>query len=142
MNKLRRELKNPNLIDMEEVVNDISEYISDDDLRRYFGQSFDKKILKYSELDNYSSIDKLLPKSRDFCIILVENEYNSGHWCGLLKYGKTTEFFNPYGTRPGGELDFNDKAKNDSLEQFEPYLNQLLDKELMKGRNVIYNKKR
>ena len=140
MNKLKNQLKNPKLIDRQEVKDDISELISDQDITDYFGANFNKSIVKYSDLDDYQSIDDLLPDKMDFIILLVENQMNSGHWTCLLKYNNIIEFFNSYGDKPGVELSFVGKSKNDELEQYEPYLNKLLDKALLKGYQVIYNK--
>ena len=140
MESLKNQLKNPKLINKNDIRDDISELISDDDIIEYFGEHFKKKIVKYSDLDEYKTIDDLLPNSEDFAILLVESNFNSGHWIALLKYDNIIEIFNSYGGPPGEELQFVGKKKNNELEQFEPYLNQLLDKALQQGKQVIYNK--
>ena len=50
------------------------EPLSDEDIRHILGK--DTKILKYSELAKYPSIDDLLPKHTDYCIVLYELEEN------------------------------------------------------------------
>ena len=139
MNRYIHDLSHP---DQEEINDDLKEYVSDQDLRDYFGDSFDRRILKYSELSNYPTINDLLPKKKDFCIILVENEPNSGHWVALLKYEPNIiEFFNSYGDSPGSELSFNSKSTNEELDQSRNIITDLLDKAMEKN-TVIYNKKK
>ena len=48
----------------------VNKALSDADLRTILGD--DLKIIKCSELDNYSDLDELLPKELDYCIILYE----------------------------------------------------------------------
>jgi hypothetical protein len=70
--------------------------LSDADLRTILGASL--KILKYSELANVSALNSLLPSGQDYCIILYEQEENSGHWVALLRgssEGYGYEFFDP-----------------------------------------------
>ena len=52
----------------------------------------------------YNDLDDLLPKLKDYAIILCEEDENSGHWVGLLKYDNLYEFFDPYGLMPNEEL--------------------------------------
>ena len=79
----------------------LGKMFSDGDFKRYFG---DDKVIKYSDLSNYSTINELLPLEKDFRVILVESKYNEGHWVALLKYGDIIEWWNSYGTKP--EYDF------------------------------------
>ena len=58
--------------------------LSDSDLRRILGAG--TKIIKYSELSSFQSLDQLLPNAIDYCIILYEDGPNHGHWVGLSKY--------------------------------------------------------
>lgn len=129
--------QNPN-----DVMQRISTNISDDDLRRYFGENVDKNIIKYNELSNYSKITDLLPEDKAFKIVLFENDVNTGHWILLLRYGKTIEFFNSYGLKPNGDFAFVSKIKNWFLGQNPDYLKALLTDAEKQGFNVIYNKRR
>ena len=52
----------------------------------------DCKIIKYSELSEYSTVQDLLPKLLDYVVILYEDTINSGHWVGLLRYENLYEF--------------------------------------------------
>ena len=127
-------------LDEDVIIERIGTSLTDGDIVRYFGDGVESKILKYSELANYKTIDELLPKERDFRIILVEDSHNKGHWCCILKYNKTIEWFNPYGIRPDAQKNLLGKVRNQMLGQHEDYMTHL-----MKGGNgykLIYNKKR
>jgi hypothetical protein len=54
------------------------------------------KVLKYGDLEQFNTIDELLEPHNN-AIILYETAPNYGHWCCVLKYGDTVEFFDPYG---------------------------------------------
>jgi hypothetical protein len=133
-------MKPPLPLDEDVIIERIGTSLTDGDIVRYFGDGVESKILKYSELANYQTIDELLPKERDFRIILVEDSHNKGHWCCILKYNKTIEWFNPYGIRPDAQKNLLGKVRNQMLGQHEDYMTKL-----MKGGNgykLIYNKKR
>ena len=76
--------------------------LSDADLKHVLCN--DLKIVKYSELAHYSSLDYILPNRTDDCIILIEEEPDSGHWVALRKYEGTVEFSDPYGNKWDTEL--------------------------------------
>jgi hypothetical protein len=132
--------KNPVPLSEDEIIERIGTNITDGDIRRYFGDGVESKILKYSELADYNTIDELLPKERDFRIILIEDSENTGHWCCILKYEKTIEWFNPYGGMPDRQKNLLGKMRNMLLGQDEDYLTDLMTKS--KGYKLIYNKKR
>jgi hypothetical protein len=46
--------------------------ISNDDLIKYFEKRFKTYIITFSELASYQTINQLLPKPKDFKIILIE----------------------------------------------------------------------
>lgn len=124
----------------DQIIERIGTNITDGDIRRYFGDGVEGKILKYSELANYKNIDELLPKPRDFRIILVEDSVNKGHWCCILKYDKVVEWFNPYGIRPDAQKNMLGKVRNIMLGQDKDYMTELMLKS--DGYKLIYNKKR
>ena len=102
--------------------------LSDADLRTILGASL--KILKYSELANVSALSSLLPSGQDYCIILYEQEENSGHWVALLQgssEGYGYEFFDPYGNNVDVPLKWTDKEDRQELGQTQPYLTKLLE---------------
>jgi hypothetical protein len=133
-------MKPPLPMDEDLICERIGTNITDGDIRRYFGDGVESKILKYSELANYATIDELLPKPRDFRIILIEDSYNKGHWVCILKYDKTVEYFNPYGIRPDAQKNMLGKVRNRLLGQDEDYLSKLM--KASKGYKLIYNKAR
>jgi hypothetical protein len=126
----------------EDVLERIGTNISDADLRRYFGDDAERNIVKYSELREYSDINALLPKDKAYKIILFENDYNTGHWILLMRYGKTIEFFNSYGLKPNADFQFVSRIKNFFLGQDPDDLKRLLDRAKVQGYDVIYNKTR
>ena len=119
-----------------EIINIIHKPLSDDELRRVVGR--DTKIMKYSELSKYDTIEQLLTKPYDFVIILLEESPNSGHWCALLRYSNLYEWFDSYGF----PLDYDlthwlTAAQRAKLHEKKKYLTFLLQ-----GRKHIYNKEK
>ena len=78
-----------------DVVKLIHKALSDEDIRRILGGKC--KILKHGALGKYGTLDDLLPDLVDYAIVLYEEQENSGHWIGLLKYNNLFEFFDPHG---------------------------------------------
>lgn len=139
-------LSNPD-IDKDEIRYRIINMISDDDIKKYLGGEGHKNIIKYSDLDNYKTIDKLLPKINDYKIILIESQQNAGHWVVIMKYKNKDnkiiiEYFNSYGMKPEADLSYVDSATNKSLENDKGNLNNLINNAISKGYEVVYNKKR
>jgi hypothetical protein len=128
-------------ITLPELKKRLKTYISDVDLKGYFGPKFE--IVKYQHLDNYQNIEQLLPKNKTFIIILIEWELNTGHWVLLSRYkdkGKDIlEYFNSYSAFPSSELQLLDDKKRIELDECEKHLNILLNKALNKYQ-IIYNK--
>jgi len=106
----------PNIIKYKDVMDRIAKPMTDSDLQRYLGAPSSKYIVKYSDLDNYNTINDLLPKEKDFKIILTEQEFNNGHWTCIMRYKDddkdVIEYFNSYGSKPSYELGFISKIKN------------------------------
>jgi hypothetical protein len=139
-------INNPD-IDRDEIRHRIMNMISDEDIKRYLGVEGHKNIIKYSELDNYKSIDKFLPKIYDYKIILIESQQNAGHWVIILKYKNkdnkiVIEYFNSYGMKPEADLSYVGSAMNKVLGNDKDNLKELLNDATSKGYEVIYNKKR
>ena len=80
--------------------------LSDQDMVRYLGAGVEQKIIKYSDLKNYNNIDQLLPNDNDYCIILIESEKNSGHWCCLTRQKNVITEFDSYGCKLDNELNY------------------------------------
>ena len=111
----------------------VNKALSDEDIQRILGG--DAKIVKYSELSKLYDIDQLLTHDKD-CIILYEDAPNRGHWTALLKYNGLYEHFDSYGVKPDAEMKWISAKRNRMLNQDEPYLTQLLEKE---EERYIYN---
>jgi hypothetical protein len=120
---------------------DLGYMIDSADIDRYLDAG-SSKIIKYSDLDQFRTIEELLPKDVDFRIILIEQNPNSGHWTCILRYGKTIEWFDSYGIKFDEELNFISKVKNRLLGQDVKFLTILLNDAKARGWNVIWNKKK
>ena len=105
---------------------ELKKMASEDDLVRNFGLGVKDKILKYSELENYNTIDELIPDQDDFRILLLESEPNVGHWVCLIRKGDTLEFFDSYGKTHKGELKYIPKFINKMLNQKDDYLTRIM----------------
>jgi hypothetical protein len=127
--------------DINKIKERMATNIGDDDLKRYFGESINDHIIKYSDLVKYKNIEELLPSHRSYKIILIEDKINSGHWVLLIRFNNEIEFFNSYGLKPSSELDFIGHIQNWFLGQDIKHLNILLNKARNKFK-IIYNKKR
>ena len=60
-----------------EILRTINRPLSDEDIRDILGPNC--KIMKYSGLADYNDLDDLLPKLKDYAIILYEEDENIGH---------------------------------------------------------------
>ena len=69
--------------------------LSDSDIKNILGDN--TKILEYKDLLNYTDINKILTKDKDYIILLYELKASSGHWTAILKYDNLLEHFDPYG---------------------------------------------
>lgn len=117
---------------------ELSKMFSDSDFTRYFG---DGKVIKYSDLANYNTINDLLPNDKDFRIILVESSVNCGHWVAVMKYGDILEYFNSYGTQMEYDFKFIPTMVKHLLGQGGNILTKLL-KTKDPEQKIYYNKKK
>jgi len=129
-------------LNISEINNKIEEPLTDSDLIYFLGKNVKDNIIKFSDLENYKSIEKLLPTDRSYKIILIENTHNVGHWVVILRYDKTIEYFNSYGTNPINDLNYVENNNNIVLNQSKQYIKKLLNDAINKNYIVIYNKKR
>lgn len=83
------------------------------------------RIVTYSELKNYKTLDELLyPYGAVF--LLYETRPNFGHWTAIIRLDENTvEFFDPYGTELDGQLKNIDKDFRKETDQDYPYLTKL-----------------
>lgn len=90
-------------------------------------QMLDNKvnIVTYPKLINYNRIEDVLgPNNAAF--ILYESEPRFGHWIALMKRGDTIEYFDPYGGKIDGTLDYIDDDFKKKTNQDKTYLINLL----------------
>ena len=96
----------------------------------------DTKILNYPQLAKYNSIEELLPKPYDFCVVLLLETPVSGHWCALIRNPSQYEWFDSYGNAPDADLSkWLTPSQRINLKENTYYLSNLLQ-----GRNYVYNK--
>lgn len=97
--------------------------LSNFDLIKLVGGNANVEV--YPEIHKYDTIDELLGP-HDACFLLFETEPKFGHWCAIIKYGNTVEFFDPYSGYPDNVLEFiPEDFKNESNQNY-PYLTELL----------------
>ena len=95
------------------------------------------RIMRYSQLADYDSIQDLLPLEKDYVIILYETKKNSGHWMCLIRNEKILTFFDSYGYYPDEELSFITRLQNKLLGQDKPYIRRLM--KTGKGMTAMYS---
>jgi hypothetical protein len=105
---------------------ELKKMVSEDDFVRNLGLDVKNKTMKYSELENYKTIDELIPSKDDFRILLLESEPSVGHWVCLIRKDDTLEFFDSYGKTHKGELRFIPKFINKMLNQPDDYLTKIM----------------
>jgi hypothetical protein len=118
---------------MDKVIDNVLTPIDDSKIKYYLP---DARIYKYNELNQYNNIEDLLPYDKSYFILLVESDYNYGHWVSVSRINNTIQYHDPYGLYPSSPLGWNTKEKNETLGQQHKYLNDLFDKTPLK---VVYN---
>lgn len=111
---------------IDKYIRSLSTMISDSDFSKFLDDATDK-IIKYSEFQNYDNIITLLPNEVDYRIVLTEmEEPNSGHWCCLMRRGNKYEWFDSYGVKPDGELNYVVKSLKKLFGEDKHYLSKLI----------------
>jgi hypothetical protein len=123
----------------QEIKSRIPKPLTDADIERHTGLT---KIVKYSELDNYKTIEELLPADKSAVIILIEDQFNSGHWVAVMRYGKTIEYFNSYGAKWDTDWRFINRMMRMILQQNTNEMTRLMDTAKKDGWDTIWNKHR
>jgi len=113
--------------------------LSDSDLKSVLGE--DLRIIKYADLDNFKSLNKLLPENNSYLVILIESEHNSGHWCALSFRDNVFTLLDSYGCKLTDELNFISKSMNYLLGNTKKEMENLI-KNTSDCCEVIYNKER
>ena len=120
--------------------NKLSEMIGSEDFPRFFINFDNDKIMKYSALENYDSIEELLPEQFDYRFILIENKLNSGHWTVLCRYKNNIYYFDSYGVKVDGQWKYIPNFIRIALNQDSNDLTKLLNKAKKEGFKVESNK--
>ena len=119
----------------------IGEPMTNFDLEKYLSVQ-PSDIIKYSELSDYKQIEDLLPKDGDFKVLLIEDKYNSGHFVGLFRFGKTLEYFNSYGEKYDTDWKFIPRMVRVILGQATNDLTRLFKDAAKRGFKIVWNRKR
>jgi hypothetical protein len=80
------------------------------------------RIIKYSDLANYSHITQLLPKSFSYVVILTETKPSTGHWTTLTRNNNIITYFDSYGKVE--ELQYISPLERIELHENHPYLSK------------------
>jgi len=121
-------------MDFQQLHKKVNKPLSDSDIKEYLP---DAKIITYGDLEKYESIDQLLPKEKDYVIILYDYEENSGHWTCLLKCDDAIEFFDPLGNKDKTILGWIPFHIRKMLNEDDDFLTDLLEKAKSKYRIVV-----
>jgi hypothetical protein len=116
----------------------------------YFMTNFDfdlflkggtSKVVKYGELDEkYTTFEQMLPNTKDYVIILIESQVNTGHWVCIIRNDNVFEYFDPYGYTHKKTLSFiSDYMNKHVLDNTLSDLNTLV-KNIKHGQKFITNK--
>jgi hypothetical protein len=109
--------------------------LGDNDIRKLLGNGI--KITTYPDLENVNRIDDLFDRMGRAILFIPQQNEQEGHWCCLIKKGRTIEFFDPYGEPPEAQKDTLDNAHLANMRMNEPLLADLLTDNPYK---VIFNK--
>jgi hypothetical protein len=109
--------------------------LSDGDIRQLLGSGI--KITTYPDLEKVQHIDELFDRMGRAILFVPQQNEQQGHWCCLIKKGKTIEFFDPYGEPPEAQKDTLDNAHLEKMRMNEPLLADLLTNNPYR---VIFNK--
>ena len=113
---------------LEEIV---TEPMSGDDLAHYYPKV---RIIKYNDLDNYTSIEEILPSDDTYFILLYLDSPSTGHWVAMTRNKNLITFFDSYGGKIDSQLKWVDMGERIRLDTDKPCLTRLL-----KAGNVPYN---
>jgi len=103
-----------------------------DDIRNLVGNV---KMVKFGDLNEYKSVEELLPKQKDCIVIFWEIESaNVGHWTCLCRLNEAYIFFDSYGHSEQEDFSYIPKSLRNQLGIEKDYL-----KELLKNKHVITN---
>ena len=97
-----------------------------DDLELKESLPRDVKIVRYKSLNQFKSINSLLPKTPSAAIVLYENKPKDGHWCAVARNKNGLFFFDPYGEMPDKQLDYAEFSRSRVLHGGDKSISDLL----------------
>jgi len=110
----------------------VDKMLTPSDIRHLVGNV---RLIKFDTLIGYESIEDLLPKPRDCCVIFWEIESaNVGHYTALCRDKDSYIFFDSYGNSEQQDFSYIPMTLRRQLDIKYDYL-----KELLKGKKVISN---
>jgi hypothetical protein len=113
---------------LEEIV---TEPMDGGDIAHYYPKV---RIIKYNDLDNYTSIEEILPADDTYFILLYLDSPSTGHWVAMTRNKNLITFFDSYGGKIDSQLKWVDMGERIRLDTDKPCLTRLL-----KAGNVPYN---
>ena len=122
---------------MKEIYEKLYIPLSDEEIKKLVPYA---PIVIYEDLENYNTIEELLPNKRSAIVLFVKTfAENSGHWVALLRNDKNIYYFDSYGLRPDKALSFSPKELRRGFGQKIPLLSHLLNQALDDGYEVSFN---
>jgi DNA adenine methylase len=101
----------------------VTEPMDGGDIAHYYPKV---RIIKYNDLDNYTSIEELLPSDDTYFILLYLDSPSSGHWVTLVRNKNLITFFDSYGGKIDSQLKWVDMGERIRLDTDKPCLTRLL----------------
>lgn len=98
----------------------------------------DAKLLKYTDLYKYHTIQQLFGKHKKVIILYLIQGKSSGHWTCLFKNKNGMNFFDSYGVPVDYEMELLTPLKRKQLNQEQNYLKHLLKQERVIFNNITY----
>jgi hypothetical protein len=72
----------------------LSKMVASNEFQKMLGPEVNNKIMKYSDLEGIKDLNDIMTEPKDYRIILIETQRNTGHWTTILKYNdKYFEWF-------------------------------------------------
>ena len=114
----------------------MDEMLSGTDIKDLLKDDAKVRIVRFSDLYKYKTLQELLPKKNSFIILFIETEsYSRGHWVALFRYNSSFEFYDSYGLTEKEDYSLIPEDTKEDLNE-KDYL-----KNLFKNNLVIENKK-
>jgi hypothetical protein len=101
----------------------VTEPMDGGDIAHYYPKV---RIIKYNDLDNYTSIEEILPEDDTYFILLYLDSPSSGHWVAMTRNKNLITFFDSYGGKIDSQLKWVDDTTRIQLDTDKPCLTRLL----------------